>query len=677
MPTLVSRNTIKLAATASAVNGYYNNYMLELSRFDTVTGKQLVQKKQIISYDGATKTATIDGIWDSDFFPMATDTYKITPMYPDSRVSINFAIHTLDYITSNRYGKGLEPFKDLYLPSWLQAARDCDERSDVTVQASVDISTVGVGAVYEYRPGGVLIFQGEVKSAENGYIKFTNVLGKLTNKWNSWRPYVVGDLVYNGNNLYSVTIAGAKPTPPTHTAGTVSGMAYISTSVTLTKVSGTGPATVTTPVNGNPVRAINAKGVQISGYSLYDSDGVDYWRYLGWDEHSQRSVTRHQGNLTIDTSTPLFDNINSLLEHFGGILRYSGGRYHLEVEKNETITDPDDVRNISLDNIIGKIRLTDEGIRGSFNSLTVAYADPANKFEAKNISFFNSDFLKSDRNVPKKGNLSIPGITNYFNARLLADKFLTQSRFGLTVSFQMEPKGIALLAGRVISITQPRYGWVNKKFRIENITHNADTNIDIVAKEFDASFYAVSNVSRPPSVAMASQSALNTNIVPTNLQATNIATGNEVAGSVLLSWTNGTNADSTVDTEIFRSPQNKLTGTVTSITGGDTLVFSVAHGLAVGAPIIAQAEGNGVSYDGTYYVTSVPNSTSVKVSEVLGGPNEGFTNGSGLSIPFITARLLTTVKVPTNTYTDTLPTVSGSTSRVTQYYWVRHRINRI
>ena len=135
--------------------------------------------------------------------------------------------------------------------------------------------------------------------------------------------------------------------------------------------------------------------------------------------------------MVLDTSISLFENINGLLDHYNGILRYTAGKYYLDIEELADEVPNNDIRIITADDIIGRIQLSDEGSRSSFNSLTAAFADPANKFEARNISFFNSDYLKADKNVPKKGNLSVPGVTNYYNTRLLANGFLTSLGMGL------------------------------------------------------------------------------------------------------------------------------------------------------------------------------------------------------------------------------------------------------
>jgi len=691
---IVSRNTIKLGLSASSVSDFYKGYTLVLSRFNTSSGRETVQSKVILAYDGLSKIATIDGIWDAGFEPVNTDTYKIAPTYPDNRVSINTAIQTLDYMTSERYGKRLNPYKDLDLPSWLESARACDAQSDITVKFQSNTGVV-VGAVYNYTNGG-FHWQGKVLYTKGSqHVRFTEVLGKLTNKWNSWKIFPNGAIVYNKNIVYVSTVTAIRPTEPTHTSGEVSNLIVIG-SIGVNKVSGAGPAVLLLSTNvGNPVQDTNAAGNIISGYSLYDSDGIDYWRYVGWDEHAQRYVTRHQSNLTIDTSIPIFDNINNLLEHFGGILRYANGKYSLDVEQGEGVILDSAPNNISEDHIIGKIRITDEGIRSSFNSLTVAYPDPANKFQAKNISFFNSNYLKADRNVPKKGNLSIPGITNYYNARLLADKFLIKSRFGLSISLNMSPRGAVLVSGAVIEISHTKYGWDKKRFRIENITHNTDATIDIVAKEDDNDFYIIKNVSRPPSVALAGESTLSTNRNPTFLTATNISSQNETIGGIEVRWSTPGVQDSTIETELYTSYVSKLFISAASITSNSVLNFPSPHNLTVGFKLIAKASLNGLVVDTAYYVKQVVDSTKVTLSLTpAGNVITTLVNATNLvDVSFITGEVVATLPGTMNSYIDIIsnPVVDPTTvpnplltqaqlielDRVRKWYWIRNKITTI
>jgi hypothetical protein len=704
---LASKNTIRLSGSANGTENYYTGYLIELTRYNPVTGKSLVQTAEIIKYDGLNKIATIDTIW--DFIPVGVigtnlaDSVRIYPKYIDSRVSTNTAIQLLDYVTSTTYGRGLSVNKDLDLPSWLEAARKCDTRSDITVLCS-ESANVAKDAVYTYSSGGNIIWQGTTNSpiepvtAEGStkyFVSFTKNIGKLTNKWNSWKVWSSGDIIYNPDTLQffrvgltSNNTTGSIPNPPTATTAATSTVPGITSipSISLTKVRGTGNETITLPLSsGNPIQMWK-NGVKNSGYSLYDSDDINYWRLSGWDEHAQRYVTKHQSNLTIDTSIPLFDNINSLLEHCNGILRYTAGKYYLDIEEAEPAILSTDIRTITTDDIIGKIQLSDEGTRSAFNSLTAAFADPANKFEARNVSFFNSEYLKADRNVPKKGNLSIPGITNYYNSRLLADSFLNKSRFGLTINMTVRYHGIMLLAGTVIQVIYPRYGgdWIlGKKFRIESLNYQPDGLVDIVAKEYDDSFYGLANIRR---IGGSSNPTTGTGTPvgsvgigkPLNLRVTSADSLSELLNGVELFWDNdpAVNNSSNSFTEVYGSISPNLYISVTSISGNTLTSFS-AHGLVPGMPVYFVNNYNTLLSSETYYVLATPTSTTFTLSSTKkNGSALSPGNGDNLTtVQIRTATLLATVPIPSRSYMDNL--ANEGTGRVEKYYWVRHKANII
>lgn len=671
---LVSRNTIKLATTASSTNDFYNGAKITVTRVNSSTGRQVVQEKTIIDYDGATKIATIDGVWDLNYIPTTTDSYYITQNYIDHRVSNNFAMQALDYITSVTYGRGLSISSDIDLPSWLEAARVCDTQSDVTVRLAGSTAP-STGDIYKFvNTAGNILWQGTVSGsftssipgAVTTYVTFTNILGKLSNYWNSWKTFAEGELVYYGNNVYKAA-SGYVPssTAPVHTSGTVNGLIFQS-SISLTKVTGSGPVSLSLFSSGNPIQSIRNNRVS-SGYSLYDSDGVDYWRYLGWDGPEQRYVTKHQGNLYIDTSIAVFENINTILSHFGGMLRYSGGKYYLDVETQaDPISTADsEPYNITEDYIIGKINLTDEGIRSSYNSLAVSYADPSNKFEARNISFFNSDYLKADRNIPRKGSLSIPGITNYYNARLLADKYLNKSRFGLVISMTLAPRALLLVPGQVIQLQYSRYGWTNKKFRIESMTLTEDCLVDIVAREYDDKLYNISNISKQEGSGLSGNPVNAIITAPSGLSASELVDSDDTTVTINLTWENSVYGNATgTDIEIWAAARDY---TATSISGS-IITSGTVHGLTLDDPVVFFSSGNGIVSGITYLAVPVT-STTFSIKDINGNPVT-LANGS-ISIRFGVEKLLTAVTYPVNKFTD----IVYSTGSVSKYYRVRNKVS--
>ena len=645
---IIIKDAIKLSNTASNLNDAYNDLIIEVSRTNTATGDVYTQQRKIIDYDGASKIATVGKPFDYDYIPASTDTFRILPT-GDRRVSINPAIQLLDYTTNTRYGRGLNISRDLNLSTFLDSARTCDTRSDVTVQISSS-TTIAEGEEYRYPATGDVQFQGTVKSFEtlNGYkqVVFTDVIGKLGYRWQDWKSFPVGELVWhptyatNGSFTGTFLVAGTGSTMPAPTVNQIN-------SVTLRKVGTTTDIDLNldwpSAADGNVlVRAYSGLlGQQYtSGYSLYDSDDVKYWRYVGWDSQDQRQVTRHQTNMVLNTSASLFDNINNMLGHFNGILRHSNGAYELSVASGSSTFEAPQL--IHEDDIIGQLNVEDAGQKGTYNTVTTSVSDPQIMFGERSVTFFNSNYLKEDKNIPKKGDIKTPFITNYFNSRINAKQFLEQSRYGLSINFTLGPRGALLLAGELIKITHPRFGWDEKMFRISSLTLKDNCLVQVSADEHTDSAYLISHVSEP---SIKGAEATTANIAPP-LPITGLEASSNDRGGIELNWVNSAGYNpATYSIQIWRNDDisfsggagAKLVATVKGDTYTDTIIsegrlnkyywvrytvnapqqrssqvapkeiFSVYHPLAVANGILGISDSNvdGVSINFTNENTSV------------------------------------------------------------------------
>ena len=620
------KNAIQLDSSASSVNQYYVGNSITLT--DISGEAPYVQERRIVAYDGTTKVALVDSPWDYNYQPSTSMEYAVGSI-GDRRVTINPAIQLLDYMTNKRYGKGLDITNDINIEGWKDAARECDTRSTVTIAVPTSAS-VAAGDVYKYPSSGALQFMGTVESEPvtlggKQQVVFKDVVGKLGTKWNSWQTFASNQLYWNAGNLYQG--GGAIiPNAPTSTG---------LSSISLSKVGG-GTLSVdlsSASANGNPiVKAYSARNNDYtdSGYSLYDSDDVKYWRYLGWDDNSQRNVTRHQMNQVVDTKLPLFDNINRMLSQFNGILRYTAGKYDLAIKGKKAST-VDVAERISNEDIIGTIKLSDKGLKNSKNYVSTSIIDPMNKFEGRSVSFFNSTYLKEDKGIQKKGQFSLPGITNYFNARFNIQQYLDESRYGLTVQFTMAPKGLLLVAGSIIEFTYPRFGYTSKPFRITNINFKKDGTVDITADEHTDDAYVVSEggnsfgVIEEPGAGQAPE-PLPIPARPTNLQATQTN-----QGEVVLTWTNTASFSSaTHEVEIYRGTTNNFSHeSVVKVGSSTTDVYNDP---------ISTGSGLTTRYYWIRYVVRMPllNLAGSEFRNVpsLFYPNtadSGFTNGEGIT----------------------------------------------
>ena len=498
-----------------------------------------------------------------------------TGLYTDARVTTNPAMQLLDYLTSKRYGKGLDITKDLDLESFKQVARNCDTGSDVNllIEASnSDFDSSSIGDKYKYPPSGNVQWQGTVKSVTNiskdgsnyKQVLFEDCIGKFGHKWYSYQSYENDHVVWTARGHWvKVGALGLS-------AGIISKPTSASTEIVyIRKVGGT--QTTDEHVNtslftnlGNPfVKQIDSNDNVVTGYTLYDSDDVKYWKYLGWDAPDQRYVTRHQTNATIDTSNSVFDNVNSMLRQFNGILRYANGKYFLDQKvkaKSVSLFGTDET--ITEDDIVGNIKISDKGISKTFNSVNAQIIDPANNFEPRSIAFYNSIYKKQDKGIPRQGSYDAPGISNYFNARLNIKQVLDESRAGLEVSFTMAPRGYLLLAGNVIAITYEKFNWTKKLFRIENLNTRDDLLVDIVAKEHNDSAYLIDAA---PSDLVAQYNTPTPGaqppIVPDPIVASSVTATADGFGGIRLSWTNSANySDASHLVEVYRNTTQSYTG---------------------------------------------------------------------------------------------------------------------
>lgn len=580
-------NAIKLDSNASTSDDFYNGAAIIVSEFDS-EGNRTDHVREIVDYVGTYKIAFLDEAL--PFTPSSSTKYNIKSTYgEDLRVTINPAMQLLDYLTSERYGKGLDINTEIDLESFKKAARDCDTRSNVTIQVVTSSlsSTPSIGSVYELTDSeSGTIFQGTVKSTTvNTYnsasyteIEFEDVIGKLAYVWSDWRPFKKGSYFYHNGKVKQVTSAG---TVSVGVRDSASG-----TSITLTKVSGSGDSTIaatttdgtTSGYNRNPIvkKFTSATaGFTSPGYSLYDSDDCPYWVYLGWDYSEQRYVTRHQMNVTIDTSIPVFDNINSMLEQFNGVLSYSNGKYSLKV-KQKAPSAFDSVELIAEDDIIGSINVDDKGQKDTFNSLTSQIVDPQNKFGGRAVTFTNSTYLKEDKGISRQGNYSLPGVTNYFNARMNIKQYLDSSRYGLKVSFKIGQQGMLLSAGEIIKLSYSRFGWDEKYFRIDSLSFSPDGLTSIVALEHNEEAFLIDNLKTAGSESVADGGNTNSTFKapdePRSLSATQ-----DVEGSVQLTWDNSlTFAIGRSTTQIWRADTNSITDNsfslIAEVTGPTTYV---------------------------------------------------------------------------------------------------------
>ena len=482
----------------SGVSAFNNNADLTGA---TITLLHSGESRTIVSWVGSELRLVVDSPFQTlteEFYEADRIKFEIKDRAKDTRTVTNTALQLLDYMSDSRYGKNLDVNNDIDLASFISSAKLCEARGTVKLYVQ-SITDVAVGDYYKLVDSGSNhMASGRVRSINSSEKSITleNMSGKFIRGYGTHIYYADKELFYsrasNSGSLYIKSGAGHLTTRPTHTSGTTNGATYVSAQTyTLTKESGSGPSTLTVRGNQPPI------------YSLYDSDFVKYWRYVGWEHHKQCYVTRHQTNFIIDTSKSIFENMNVFLSHMNGMLSYESGKYVLDIETqasapvattsfNSTNYDWNiNPEYIDETDIIGKLTITENSSRKAKNTIKASIPDPHNNWGSRSVSFYNSEYLEADRKIVKTGNFNFTGITNYYNGRIGAEKELNSTRFGRETSFKLGPKGMLLKAGQVISLNYAPFGFTNKLFRINNLNFASDCTVAVKATEYNDSMYII------------------------------------------------------------------------------------------------------------------------------------------------------------------------------------------
>ena len=599
---VITRNQIKLVDGASSTNDAYNNLKIILFAEDNTTKEVTKQERIIEDYNGTSKVATIGVIWDAGDAPAersgVTYTYKIYAK-ADRRVSINPAIQLMDYMTSKVYGKNLDADEDLSKSDWLLAARTCDSRGTQTLNiqsATVDISSVEkrYALTTDGTTSGTILAIGKVQSSISSAtsIIMEECFGSFTKEFRkNSHSYEVGDIISTDAGYFRCTSAGTKSAKPT--AASHSGWSAVMTSFPIFELGTSGSTnTKTTTITStqlNVTKTItdNASATIYKNpvtFSIYDMSFIKYWRYLGWEQHHQRWVTRHQTCGTVDTSASILDTVGGFLGQMNGMMTYEGGKYCLKIATttdaiSSDIADSNDtgytigselnVRYVTNDDIIGDISLKDAGVSKAYNTVSSQIEMPSTQWKGKSVSFYDSNMLKSDKMIVKSGSLSQPSVINYFNARLNVENFLRKSRFGMTIGFNMGPKALLLKAGTTIKITHDKFGWTGKTFRITNINYGVDCSASITASEYDDSFYTIS----PPRLPSILNQDTRAPIEAPPGTPTNLAASAGAIGTINLTWTNASGISANSETEIWVNTSSSTYGTILTTVKGTAVSF--------------------------------------------------------------------------------------------------------
>ena len=245
----------------------------------------------------------------------------------------------------------------------------------------------------------------------------------------------------------------------------------------------------------------------------------------------------------IDTGKTIIDNVKDILTSMNAFMIQSGGKYKVRCNKKEQLVDPitglPNLYKFDESNITGAWDILLGTKTNRFNQVKLTYFEPENNYQGNIFLVKDATYLASDNNQTYERELTLPLTCNYNRAAYIGRIIMNQSRYQTTVTFNAVQTAMIVEVGDVISITHPVPGWVEKKFRVMNMTIQPAGDVRLVCVEYNADVYTNGTVIKSPDFLRQSTytggagSQPNGNLTssvtpPTNAIATVLTTGRQV-----------------------------------------------------------------------------------------------------------------------------------------------------
>lgn len=206
---------------------------------------------------------------------------------------------------------------------------------------------------------------------------------------------------------------------------------------------------------------------------------------------------RYRINGVVDSEQPVLNNIENLASSAGSWVSYDvqRGQWSLVINKEET-----PLIDFNDSTIIGSISVSGTGIDDLYNRVKVEFPNRDIRDAADFITIALPEQDKNANEYENTFNITYDLINEPVQAEILGFIELKQSRVDLVIRFTTDYSYTTLTAGDVISLTNGRFGWTNKVFRIVSVNEQQDDSgqllVDITALEYDENVYSVLDLFR-------------------------------------------------------------------------------------------------------------------------------------------------------------------------------------
>jgi len=251
---------------------------------------------------------------------------------------------------------------------------------------------------------------------------------------------------------------------------------------------------MTNPMYGAGIDSSLINSTVLTQLNTYSKESVTYEDEVAG---TATLANRYQINGVIDTAKQVLFNAELIASSAATWVSYDvhNGQWTFVINKPET-----SVASFSDRNIIGNISLQGTGIKEVYNTVKVEFPHRELRDSADFISIAIPTADRLANEVENRLDISYDIINEPVQAQQLGLIELKQARVDLMIAFETDYSYISLNAGDVIDVSNPRYAYNNKLFRVISIEERQDDDgalsVDILALEYDANVYDLSDLTR-------------------------------------------------------------------------------------------------------------------------------------------------------------------------------------
>lgn len=260
---------------------------------------------------------------------------------------------------------------------------------------------------------------------------------------------------------------------------------------------------LTNTTYGAGITAGDILTADVISLNTYSAQGV---AYADQGTGAQTLADRYQINGLIDTKNPVLRNTEAILNATASWLSYDAheGKWGIVINKSAT-----SIASFNDSNIIGSISLSGTGLQDLYNEVKVQFPhrelrDSSDFYNIKvPTSSIPADWTAFSRNANEENNIleiTYDIINEPIQAQMLGLIELKQSRIDKAIIFQTDFSYYNIKAGDIIDVTNLRFSFSSKTFRVMSITEIQTDDgallMNITALEYNVDVYSILDLYR-------------------------------------------------------------------------------------------------------------------------------------------------------------------------------------